>query len=40
MSNNLDPDQAGRFVGSDLGSNCQQTTLGDKELTMRSGNFL
>ena len=35
MSNSLDPDQARRFVGPDLGPNCQgyqQTTLVDKKL--------
>ena len=36
VSNSLDPDQARRFVGPDLGPNClqnyQQLTLGDKEL--------
>ena len=36
MSNSLDPDQAQRFVGPDLGPNCckgyQRTTLVGKEL--------
>ena len=32
MSNSLDPDQARRFVGPDLGPSYQQTTMVDKEL--------
>ena len=38
VSNSLDPDQARRFVGPDLGPKCYaQTTLGDKELTIHIG---
>ena len=29
VSNNLDPDQAQRFVGPDLGPNCLQRLLAD-----------
>ena len=31
VSNSLDPDQAQNFVGSDLGQNCLQTTLGGRD---------
>ena len=30
MSNNLDPDQDGHFVGPNLGPNCLQNLLADK----------
>ena len=29
VSNSLDPDQAGQFVGPDLGTNCLQKFLAD-----------
>ena len=32
MSNNLDPDQAGLFVGPDLGPNCSQSLSADDTL--------
>ena len=45
MSNSLDLDQAGHFVGPDLGPNCfllgyQQTTLVDKEFSKKQLKYL